>query len=356
MGRLVFVGWPVGAVSRWQGVSVVGDGVGRPRPPVPVTGDCCTNRQYARKCTTGPSFSLHGRAQPQRDERRESTRRRSFASPSAVREQPSDRRSANAWFDRASVLLADLLCDALVLDIILRLHAHGWEPSEMGGVMAGVVAGYYGADLISGVFLWFTASYRCSPIWNASPRRPERSAYQSGVGVFWPMMFSALPLLAPVAEDFYAHDDDPQRLTRQDFWRTVAPACRALMPALVALLASRPPNVALETSLLVGTALLALSPAFHLWSHVEQPPRLVRWLQHAGILVGRAEHAQHHANGGRQQYCHVSGHCNTVLDGLGVFRALELLGYVVLRWQPMSWRQCPRVRRSALSKLPRHWR
>jgi ubiquitin-conjugating enzyme E2 variant len=60
----------------------------------------------------------------------------------------------------------------------------------------------------------------------------------------------------------------------------------------------------------------------HQWAHQPTPPRVVAWLQRAGLILGRAQHARHHTRR-TSHYCIATGWCNPALGAVGFFRALE---------------------------------
>jgi plasmanylethanolamine desaturase len=70
-------------------------------------------------------------------------------------------------------------------------------------------------------------------------------------------------------------------------------------------------------------ALGSLTNQIHQWAHLPHPPALVRALQQCGVLLGRTEHAAHHARPYDRQYCITTGWCNRPLDAIGFFRRLE---------------------------------
>jgi len=61
----------------------------------------------------------------------------------------------------------------------------------------------------------------------------------------------------------------------------------------------------------------------HQWAHDPQPPRFVAWLQSRGLVLSRLVHAGHHVGPYTSRYCIATGWCNSALEVLGVFPALE---------------------------------
>lgn len=61
----------------------------------------------------------------------------------------------------------------------------------------------------------------------------------------------------------------------------------------------------------------------HKWAHHPRPPRAVRWLQRAGLIMGPAHHRRHHRPPFAGHYCITTGWCNPLLERLRFWRALE---------------------------------
>jgi plasmanylethanolamine desaturase len=63
----------------------------------------------------------------------------------------------------------------------------------------------------------------------------------------------------------------------------------------------------------------------HQWAHMPCPPRLVRWLQARGVILGGAAHQQHHVSPYATNYCIATGWCNRWLTRIDAFARLEHL-------------------------------
>jgi ubiquitin-conjugating enzyme E2 variant len=61
----------------------------------------------------------------------------------------------------------------------------------------------------------------------------------------------------------------------------------------------------------------------HRWAHMRRPPRAVAWLQRRGWILSREVHAGHHAAPHTTRYCIATGWCNSALEAIGFFPALE---------------------------------
>jgi ubiquitin-conjugating enzyme E2 variant len=53
------------------------------------------------------------------------------------------------------------------------------------------------------------------------------------------------------------------------------------------------------------------------------PPAAVQWLQRAGIILSRDDHARHHQQPYVANYCIATGWCNRWLSAAGFFPACE---------------------------------
>lgn len=72
----------------------------------------------------------------------------------------------------------------------------------------------------------------------------------------------------------------------------------------------------------VGTWGLPTSQV-HKWAHDRRPPRMVRWLQRAGLILSPDQHAHHHLPPFAGYYCITTGWCNPLLERLRFWKALE---------------------------------
>ncbi len=131
-------------------------------------------------------------------------------------------------------------------------------------------------------------------------------------------------LIAPFRE----HHASPDAITRHGFLEVTGNnALVTLLPALVLIVHPAPEGS--PGWLFVHLALLSLAVSvivtnlFHRWAHVAKPPRAIRLLQHAGLILSPERHACHHQKSHDRAYCVTSGWLNPLLDGSGFFRALD---------------------------------
>jgi ubiquitin-conjugating enzyme E2 variant len=125
---------------------------------------------------------------------------------------------------------------------------------------------------------------------------------------------------------FRVHHVNPDDLLRRSFIDTNGDVALVTIPVIAGLL-----MVPLDTAwggpaAVSGLALCGfgmMTNQIHQWSHMPLPPRGVRWLQNSRVILGRAQHATHHARPYDAHYCITTGWCNRPLERLGFFRRLE---------------------------------
>ena len=185
----------------------------------------------------------------------------------------------------------------------IAVFDHGWH------VLGLAFAGYLIADLVSGLvhFLADNFGSETTPFFGPGFVRPFRDHHLNPKGIvahgFVPAngnnALVSLPILAPtalllpVSESAWAH--------------------------------------------LLGSFILFLMLAvfvtnqFHKWAHMESPPRLVRRLQQAGLILSSEHHDVHHTTPHNAHYCITLGIWDPVLERTRFFERLERL---MRRWLP----------------------
>ncbi len=128
---------------------------------------------------------------------------------------------------------------------------------------------------------------------------------------------------------FRHHHVDQKAITRHDFVETNGHNfALALLPASVGVWLVRPATATLSDvfvgmSLASATVFVALTSQIHKWAHMERPPRVVHWLQRAGLLLSPEHHAAHHSAPYTRSYCITVGWLNGPLRAFRVFETLE---------------------------------
>lgn len=79
----------------------------------------------------------------------------------------------------------------------------------------------------------------------------------------------------------------------------------------------------------IFSVLLVTMLAFHKCGHRARQPRWIRLLQKSGLLLSVSHHSQHHLGNHDYNYCLINGWADQTLGRLGLFRGLE---WVISRW------------------------
>ena len=193
----------------------------------------------------------------------------------------------------ASIAAASIALVAL--GVRLATEADLWHWWAAPAFVAGVIA----ADLGSGLVHWGADTWGRDDLPFIGPR-----------------------LLAP----FRVHHVNPDDFVRRSFVDTNGDVALLAVPVLMALM-----FVPYDTAWGSATALFGFSfcgvgtmtNQIHQWAHLPSPPRAVRLLQDAGLILGREAHATHHRRPYDAHYCITTGWCNRPLEAIGFFRGLE---------------------------------
>lgn len=130
-------------------------------------------------------------------------------------------------------------------------------------------------------------------------------------------------------EPFRSHHDDPLGITRHGFCARNGNNCLALLPVLALLhttlgtLQSDALRSGGATFCLTLTAAMAATNQVHGWAHTANPPRFVRALQRARVILSPAAHGRHHRGAHASAYCITTGWLNPLLDACDAFGAIE---------------------------------
>jgi plasmanylethanolamine desaturase len=199
---------------------------------------------------------------------------------------------AQAAFWGVSIAAAFVTVAASGVRLATHLDPQWWMPLAL-------VAGIAAADCGSGLVHWGADTWGRDDLAVVGPR-----------------------LLAP----FRLHHVNPDDFLRRRFLDTNGDVAFVAVPVVLAFLA-----LPLDTAW--GQPLAVFGFAFcgagmstnqiHQWAHMASPPRAVRVLQDCGLVLGRVEHAVHHARPYDAHYCITTGWCNRPLEALDVFRRLE---------------------------------
>jgi len=139
----------------------------------------------------------------------------------------------------------------------------------------------------------------------------------------------SMPLLGKrFLRPFRIHHLNPDDFLLRDFVDTNGDVSMLLLPLLVATACTPADSPHTVAAILFAVAFAAgscLTNQVHQWAHMPRPPRLVRVLQHHGIILGRDAHERHHAPPFARNYCIATGWLNAPLTAVGFFPSLERL-------------------------------
>ncbi len=191
---------------------------------------------------------------------------------------------------------------ALVVVIARRVGAAVDGAADLAVALAAGVAGILAADFASGVVHWACDTF-----------------FVEDTPVIGPA------LIAPFRE----HHRDPLAMTHRTFLDVNSSNWFAMLPILAwvawrdVALAGASPALFWHGFLLTFAPATLLTNQFHQWAHTPEPPRLVRWLQRARLVLSPETHARHHAVGHGSAYCVTGGWLNPPLDRVDFFGRVE---------------------------------
>lgn len=126
---------------------------------------------------------------------------------------------------------------------------------------------------------------------------------------------------------FRDHHTDPEGILHHPFMIANGNNCLVALPPLLLVLFFVPVAETF-TGYLFGSFFLALclsvflTNQFHKWAHMDDPPRLVGWLQARGIILGRDHHDLHHTSPFDTYYCITAGWWNPLLQRTCAFERI----------------------------------
>jgi ubiquitin-conjugating enzyme E2 variant len=162
-----------------------------------------------------------------------------------------------------------------------------------------IVAAGFGADLMSGIVHWTADTWgsETCPVFGRRFLRP-----------------------------FRVHHVNPHDFLRRDVVDCNGDVAMLNLPmlagALLIPLATGAGQIA-AVALVAFCAVMLPTNQVHQWAHMTSPPRLVRWLQRAGLILSHEEHGRHHIEPYVANYCIATGWCNRALTAIGFFSILE---------------------------------
>jgi ubiquitin-conjugating enzyme E2 variant len=193
-----------------------------------------------------------------------------------------------------------------IASIALFVVTMGWLLSEIAPFIArtpflgaaAFMVGFVAADFLSGFVHW------SADTWGT----PD-----------WPIIGKAL------IRPFREHHVDPKEITRHGFVETNGNNCFISIPAAAgAALLPDGTGWSFLAAMTFGVCLAILGTnQFHKWAHMDAPPRLVRLLQRANLILPPDHHVIHHTAPYAKYYCITVGWLNEALFRLRFFQTLE---------------------------------
>ncbi|XP_068644366.1 fatty acid desaturase 4, chloroplastic-like [Aristolochia californica] len=200
-------------------------------------------------------------------------------------------------------------CTTLLISLAKSLsgsvESHMWVEPALAALL-----GYFLADLGSGVYHWGIDNYGGAET----------------------------PVFGTQIAAFQGHHKWPWTITRRQFANNLHALARAVTFTVLPMdLLINDPVVHAFVSVCAGC--IIFSQQFHAWAHGTKsrlPPAVVL-MQDMGVLISRAQHADHHRSPYNNNYCIVNGAWNRFLDENKVFEAMEMIIFFRFGSRPRSW-------------------
>jgi ubiquitin-conjugating enzyme E2 variant len=125
---------------------------------------------------------------------------------------------------------------------------------------------------------------------------------------------------------FRIHHINPDDFLRRSFPDTNGDPAAAVSPVLLFVLWMPLDTAGWQAAAVFCLSLCAfagMTNQIHQWAHLPSPPRAVRILQQARVVLPHSAHAAHHSGEYDAHYCITTGWCNRPLEALLFFRRLE---------------------------------
>jgi plasmanylethanolamine desaturase len=136
---------------------------------------------------------------------------------------------------------------------------------------------------------------------------------------------------------FRYHHLHPRDMLRSPFVTTNGDAAMVACLVLGAALLIPVDSFGFAAVFVVATGAWGLPTSqIHKWAHDPRPPRVVRWLQGAGLILSPENHRRHHRTRLGPHYCITTGWCNPVLERLRFWKVLEWVVSRVANVQPRN--------------------
>jgi hypothetical protein len=197
-------------------------------------------------------------------------------------------------YETVGILLATAAGGTLTVKLVQAPRVSGWW------VPLTMLAGMLAADFISGFVHWLFDT------WGSTDT----------------------PVVGGLAiRTFREHHTDATAITRHDFIETnghnIALTILPSVGGCFALERGTFGATLLAMALLFMTFFVSITSQIHKWAHSPVPPRVVRGLQRAGLIIDARHHNRHHVAPHSTHYCITSGWMNGPLRMVRFFETLE---------------------------------
>ncbi len=202
------------------------------------------------------------------------------------------------WF-RGVEVASILSFWGLVLAVIWKVRPHFMASPWL--VLSAFLTGFIVADLVSGLVHWLADTWGSvdMPVIGKSLLRPFRE-----------------------------HHVDEKAMTHHDYIETNGANCMISVPwALGALFIPINSWAGLFAVVSITSMIfwVMMTNQFHKWSHMEDAPKVVLFLQRMHLILPPAHHQIHHTAPFDKYYCITTGWLNWPLYKLGFFKGMERL-------------------------------
>lgn len=131
-----------------------------------------------------------------------------------------------------------------------------------------------------------------------------------------------------VIRNFRTHHLDPQDIVNHSFAETCANSSYPVPFVIAAAYYTTSGTYLSQTfnwMIIFSIILGILTNQCHKWSHMvgTQPPRIVVFLQKAGLIISHEKHHKHHQGNFDTDYCIINGWMNPLLEKINFWRNLE---------------------------------